>query len=247
MVLSSFPTMDNHGSASPFKPVYLHAVLASHSDRYDRSLTPWTCQSKRTCVRSSRNPPTNLGKARFMSTKCFILLQNDSPTFLLLIWMFSVCVCVCVRLKDIRVQTFGVHFGFKNRLLASDVVHAAAALLENVEKDETATDNFIKALDCLSRWAPTCNNMHTKLYKTGVISCALLRVFVCRSNIERLHLGIDLAKKKLKAIQQTVASCICTNLILSQGPFLYCHLLEVGIHACTRLRFHSLCKCQSKY
>uniref|UniRef100_A0A3B4BR43 CDC45 cell division cycle 45 homolog (S. cerevisiae) n=1 Tax=Pygocentrus nattereri TaxID=42514 RepID=A0A3B4BR43_PYGNA len=100
-------------------------------------------------------------------------------------------------MRDIRVQTFGVHFGFKNRFLASDVVHAAASLLENVEKDESATDNFIKALDCLSR-----------------------------SNIERLHLGIDLAKKKLKAIQQTVASCICTNLILSQGPFLYCHLLE---------------------
>uniref|UniRef100_A0A673HRW8 Cell division control protein 45 homolog n=1 Tax=Sinocyclocheilus rhinocerous TaxID=307959 RepID=A0A673HRW8_9TELE len=101
------------------------------------------------------------------------------------------------NMKDIRVQTFAVHFGFKNRFLASDVVHAAAALLENVEKDETPTDNFIKALDCLSR-----------------------------SNLERLHLGIDLAKKKLKAIQQTVASCICTNLILSQGPFLYCHLLE---------------------
>ncbi|RXN08992.1 cell division control 45-like protein [Labeo rohita] len=100
-------------------------------------------------------------------------------------------------MKDIRVQTFAVHFGFKNRFLASDVVHAASALLENVEKDETPTDNFIKALDCLSR-----------------------------SNLERLHLGIDLAKKKLKAIQQTVASCICTNLILSQGPFLYCHLLE---------------------
>uniref|UniRef100_A0A8B9KPQ5 CDC45 cell division cycle 45 homolog (S. cerevisiae) n=1 Tax=Astyanax mexicanus TaxID=7994 RepID=A0A8B9KPQ5_ASTMX len=100
-------------------------------------------------------------------------------------------------MKDIRVQTFSVHFGFKNRFLASDVVHAAAALLESVEKDEGATDNFIKALDCLSR-----------------------------SNIEKLHLGIDLAKKKLKAIQQTIASCICTNLILSQGPFLYCHLLE---------------------
>uniref|UniRef100_A0A8C1DJS2 CDC45 cell division cycle 45 homolog (S. cerevisiae) n=1 Tax=Cyprinus carpio carpio TaxID=630221 RepID=A0A8C1DJS2_CYPCA len=103
-------------------------------------------------------------------------------------------------MKDIRVQTFAVHFGFKNRFLASDVVHAAAALLENVEKDETPADNFIKALDCLSR------------YETG--------------NLERLHLGIDLAKRKLKAIQQTVASCICTNLILSQGPFLYCHLLE---------------------
>ncbi|XP_051923176.1 cell division control protein 45 homolog [Hippocampus zosterae] len=100
-------------------------------------------------------------------------------------------------MKDIRIQTFGVHFGFKNRFLASDMVHATAALLESTEKDENETDNFIKALDSLSR-----------------------------SNLERLHSGMDLAKKKLIAIQQTVASCICTNLILSQGPFLYCYLME---------------------
>nr|XP_057926804.1 cell division control protein 45 homolog [Doryrhamphus excisus] len=100
-------------------------------------------------------------------------------------------------MKDIRIQTFGVHFGFKNRFLASDMVHATTALLESTEKDESDTDNFIKALDSLSR-----------------------------SNLERLHSGMDLAKKKLMAIQQTVASCICTNLILSQGPFLYCYLME---------------------
>ncbi|CAL1614951.1 unnamed protein product [Knipowitschia caucasica] len=100
-------------------------------------------------------------------------------------------------MKDIRIQTFGVHFGFKNRFLANDMVHATSALLESSEKDESDGDNFIKALDSLSR-----------------------------SNLERLHSGIDLAKKKLMAIQQTVASCICTNLILSQGPFLYCYLME---------------------
>ncbi|XP_068594659.1 cell division control protein 45 homolog [Brachionichthys hirsutus] len=100
-------------------------------------------------------------------------------------------------MKDIRIQTFGVHFGFKNRFLASDMVHATAALLERTEKDESDSDNFISALDSLSR-----------------------------SNLDRLHSGIDLAKKKLRAIQQTVASCICTNLILSQGPFLYCYLME---------------------
>uniref|UniRef100_A0AAY4DXV4 CDC45-like protein n=1 Tax=Denticeps clupeoides TaxID=299321 RepID=A0AAY4DXV4_9TELE len=99
-------------------------------------------------------------------------------------------------MKDIRIQTFGVHFGFKNRFLAADVVHAATAVLEGVEKGEGAADNFIRALDCLSR-----------------------------SNLDRLHLGLDLAKKKLKAVQQTVASCICTNLILSQGPFLYCWVM----------------------
>ncbi|KAM7415926.1 hypothetical protein PAMA_018138 [Pampus argenteus] len=100
-------------------------------------------------------------------------------------------------MKDIRIQTFGVHFGFKNRFLATDMVHATAALLESTEKDESDGDNFIKALDSLSR-----------------------------SKLERLHSGIDLAKKKLIAVQQTVASCICTNLILSQGPFLYCYLME---------------------
>uniref|UniRef100_H3DES1 CDC45 cell division cycle 45 homolog (S. cerevisiae) n=1 Tax=Tetraodon nigroviridis TaxID=99883 RepID=H3DES1_TETNG len=98
-------------------------------------------------------------------------------------------------MKDIRIQTFGVHFGFKNRFLASDMVHAAAALLESTEKEDS--DNFIKALDSLSR-----------------------------SNLEQLNSGIELAKKKLIAVQQTVASCICTNLILSQGPFLYCYLME---------------------
>ncbi|XP_068559651.1 cell division control protein 45 homolog [Cebidichthys violaceus] len=100
-------------------------------------------------------------------------------------------------MKDIRIQTFGVHFGFKNRFLASDMVHATAALLESTEKDESAGDNFLKALDSLSR-----------------------------SNLDRLHSGIELAKKKLMAVQQTVASCICTNLIVSQGPFLYCYLME---------------------
>lgn len=52
-------------------------------------------------------------------------------------------------MKDIRIQTFGVHFGFKNRFLASDMVHATAALLESTEKEDG--DNFIKALDSLSR------------------------------------------------------------------------------------------------
>lgn len=55
-------------------------------------------------------------------------------------------------MKDIRIQTFGVHFGFKNRFLASDMVHATVALLEGTEKDESKGDNFIKALDSLSRF-----------------------------------------------------------------------------------------------
>ncbi|XP_053557908.1 cell division control protein 45 homolog [Bombina bombina] len=100
-------------------------------------------------------------------------------------------------LTDIRIQTFSAQFGFKNKFLAIDIVFAVASLLENIERDESGTDNFIKALDSLSR-----------------------------SNLDKLHLGLEMAKKLLRAIQQTVASCICTNLILSQGPFLYCYLME---------------------
>lgn len=62
-------------------------------------------------------------------------------------------------MKDIRVQTFGVHFGFKNRFLASDMVHAAVALLESTEKDESDSDNFIKALDSLSRFVSRVWNL----------------------------------------------------------------------------------------
>ncbi|EMP40276.1 Cell division control protein 45 like protein, partial [Chelonia mydas] len=100
-------------------------------------------------------------------------------------------------MKNLRVQTFSIHFGFKNKFLASDIVYATASLMENIEKDEPGTDNFIKALDSLSR-----------------------------SNLDKLHQGLELAKKQLRAIQQTVASCICTNLVISQGPFLYCYLME---------------------
>ncbi|XP_042661622.1 cell division control protein 45 homolog isoform X2 [Tyto alba] len=100
-------------------------------------------------------------------------------------------------MKDLRVQTFSIHFGFKNKFSASDIVYATASLMENIEKEGPETTNFIKALDSLSR-----------------------------GNLDKLHQGLDLAKKQLRAIQQTVASCICTNLVISQGPFLYCSLME---------------------
>ncbi|KAH0625571.1 hypothetical protein JD844_015144 [Phrynosoma platyrhinos] len=109
-------------------------------------------------------------------------------------------------MKDLRVQTFSIHFGFKHKFLASDVVYAVSALMENVEKDESTTGNFIKALDSLSR-----------------------------SNLDKLYQGLELAKKQLCAIQQTVASCICTNLVINQGPFLYCYLMETKNKRCKLL------------
>lgn len=100
-------------------------------------------------------------------------------------------------MKDMRIQTFSIHFGFKHKFLASDVVFATMSLMENPEKDSSGTDNFIQALDSLSR-----------------------------SNLDKLYLGLELAKKQLRATQQIIASCLCTNLVISQGPFLYCSLME---------------------
>nr|XP_038944011.1 cell division control protein 45 homolog isoform X1 [Rattus norvegicus] len=100
-------------------------------------------------------------------------------------------------MKDIRVQTFSIQFGFRHKFLASDVVFATMSLMERPEKDGSGTDHFIQALDSLSR-----------------------------SNLDKLYLGLELAKKHLQATQQTIASCLCTNLVTSQGPFLYCSLME---------------------
>ncbi|XP_049554190.1 cell division control protein 45 homolog isoform X2 [Orcinus orca] len=54
-------------------------------------------------------------------------------------------------MKDMRIQTFSIHFGFKHKFLASDVVFATMSLMESPEKDGSGTDNFIQALDSLSR------------------------------------------------------------------------------------------------
>lgn len=81
-------------------------------------------------------------------------------------------------------------------------------------------DFWFKAIKCL---------FLIRLQKIFIMFTFCWLLFLCRSNLDRLHSGIDLAKKKLMAVQQTVASCICTNLILSQGPFLYCYLMEVQV------------------
>lgn len=62
-----------------------------------------------------------------------------------------------------------------------------------------------------------------------VVTCAKAVCLPCfRSNLDKLYHGLELAKQQLRATQQTIASCLCTNLIISQGPFLYCSLMEVS-------------------
>lgn len=68
-------------------------------------------------------------------------------------------------MKDLRVQTFSIHFGFKNKFLASDIVYATASLMENIEKEEPGTASFIKALDSLSRYS---------VYVLSISSCLIL-------------------------------------------------------------------------
>lgn len=53
-------------------------------------------------------------------------------------------------MKDVRVQTFSVCFGFKHKFLASDVVFATMSLMESPEHG-SGTDSFTQALDSLSR------------------------------------------------------------------------------------------------
>ena len=55
-----------------------------------------------------------------------------------------------LQMKDMRVQTFSVHFGFKHKFLASDVVFATMSLMESPEHG-SGTDSFTQALDSLSR------------------------------------------------------------------------------------------------
>lgn len=53
-------------------------------------------------------------------------------------------------MKDMRIQTFSVCFGFKHKFLASDVVFATMSLMESPEHG-SGTDSFTQALDSLSR------------------------------------------------------------------------------------------------
>jgi hypothetical protein len=78
---------------------------------------------------------------------------------------------------------------------------------------------------------PILNQESSNLSMIGILSRAPDKKTKCspcfRSNLDKLYLGLELAKKQLRATQQTIASCLCTNLVISQGPFLYCSLMEV--------------------
>ncbi|KAM7452073.1 DNA replication initiation factorcdc45 [Porites harrisoni] len=100
-------------------------------------------------------------------------------------------------LDEMSYGSFHVQYGFKNKLCASDVVYAVNSLLEAPTEGMTKWDNFLEALDALSR-----------------------------SNSEKLQDGIEMAKKQLIAVVNQVRSLIDMHQVMCAGHFLYSHLRE---------------------
>ncbi|KAJ7353918.1 DNA replication initiation factor cdc45 [Desmophyllum pertusum] len=100
-------------------------------------------------------------------------------------------------LDEMSYGSFHVQYGFKNKLCASDAVYAVNALLEAATEGMTKWDNFLEALDALSR-----------------------------SNTEKLQDGIKMGKKQLIAVVNQVRSLIDMHQVMCAGHFLYAHLRE---------------------
>ncbi|CAH1231986.1 CDC45 [Branchiostoma lanceolatum] len=105
--------------------------------------------------------------------------------------------CEKYGLDDISFGSFIAQYGYKNKLCAADVVYAVNGLMECVEAEKSPTGYFLEALDCLSR-----------------------------QNVKKLLRGLDLAKRQLTTIMQTVHSFIDMKQIISAGPFLYAYIPE---------------------
>lgn len=137
----------------------------------------------------------------------FLYRLNTNPLTENLKWF--VFVFPPFSMKDIRIQTFGVNFGFKNRFLASDMVHAATALLESTEKEDSDSDTFIKALDSLSRcvletWDPCAVCTHTNQISGGKRKSLTLKKK--RENLIDFHLQNINGWHMLKAVKRFLAT-----------------------------------------
>lgn len=100
-------------------------------------------------------------------------------------------------LDEISYGSFNVQYGFKTKLSASDVVYGVNALLEAPKEGTTKWDNFLEALDALSR-----------------------------TNTHKLQDGIEMGKKQLIAVVNQVNTLIGMNQVMCAGHFLYSHVRE---------------------
>lgn len=101
------------------------------------------------------------------------------------------------QLEDLIGNNFIACKGYKFKYSAADVALGVRALLESGDKEKTANENFLDALDSLS-WSKT----------------------------DLLETGIEMAKTQLIAILKQVHHILDLNTIQKAGPFLYCILKE---------------------
>lgn len=98
---------------------------------------------------------------------------------------------------DVILPSFVAHYGYKNKLCATDVTYMSAAVLENTEKGHTRAESFLKAMDVLSR-----------------------------ANTGAMEMGLELAKRQLQAIVTQVQTFLDMHQVISAGPFLYALMQE---------------------
>ncbi|XP_063448909.1 cell division control protein 45 homolog [Mytilus trossulus] len=99
--------------------------------------------------------------------------------------------------QDVVIPSFSAQYGYKNKLCAADYVLACVATLENIDKNKSATDNFLSALDILQR-----------------------------VNVASLEKAVELAKKQTQAIVTQVQTFLDMHQVISAGPFLYAFIQE---------------------
>ncbi|OPL21134.1 hypothetical protein AM593_02607, partial [Mytilus galloprovincialis] len=87
---------------------------------------------------------------------------------------------------------------------------ACVATLENIDKNKSATDNFLSALDILQRVPVYGNN----------------KLSVSRVNVASLEKAVELAKKQTQAIVTQVQTFLDMHQVISAGPFLYAFIQE---------------------
>jgi len=100
-------------------------------------------------------------------------------------------------LDDLSYGSFEANYGYRMKVCAEDVVCAITALLEYSKDGSTFSDNFLDAMDALTR-----------------------------SNSEKLLEGIEYAKTQISTIRSQVQSFIDSHQIVCAGPFLYAHVQE---------------------
>ena len=100
-------------------------------------------------------------------------------------------------LDDLSFGSFEANYGYRMKLCAEDVVCAITALLEYSKDGSVFSDNFLDALDALTR-----------------------------SNSEKLIEGIQHAKTQIMTMVNQVQSFIDSHQIVCAGPFLYAHVQE---------------------